>query len=112
MGFILLAGIIVKNSILIIEFIKTYREKGYSKEEAILESVNIRTRPVMMTAFGTAVGMIPIALEWAIGLERLSPLAVVAIGGLIVGTFLSLVYVPFFYYLIDRGEKNEKTVNT
>jgi multidrug efflux pump subunit AcrB len=112
MGFILLAGIIVKNSILIIEFIKTYREKGYSKEEAILESVNIRTRPVMMTAFGTAVGMIPIALEWAIGLERLSPLAVVAIGGLIVGTFLSLVYVPFFYYLIDRGEKNEKTANT
>ena len=102
MGFVLLAGIIVKNSILIIEFIKTYREKGYTKEEAILESVNIRTRPIMMTAFGTAVGMIPIALQWAIGLERLSPLATVAIGGLIVGTFLSLVYVPFFYYIITK----------
>jgi Cu/Ag efflux pump CusA len=56
----------------------------------------------MMTAFGTAVGMIPIALQWAIGLERLSPLATVAIGGLIVGTFLSLVYVPFFYYIITK----------
>ena len=54
-----------------------------------------------MTAFGTAVGMVPIALEWAIGLERLSPLAVVAIGGLLVSTFLTLLYVPIFYTLFE-----------
>lgn len=54
-----------------------------------------------MTAFGTAVGMIPIAMEWAIGLERLSPLAVVAIGGLMVSTFLTLLYVPIFYSLFE-----------
>lgn len=104
MGFVLLSGIIVKNSILIIDFIKTYLDKGYGIEEAVLQSIHIRTRPVMMTALGTAVGMIPIAMQWAIGLERLSPLAVVAIGGLIFGTFLSLIYVPFFsYFLTKKG---------
>jgi len=59
-----------------------------------------------MTAFATAVGMMPIALERAIGLERLSPLAVVAIGGLLVSTFLTLIYVPIFYTLFDElGER-------
>lgn len=59
----------------------------------------MRTRPILMTAFGTAAGMLPIALEWAIGLERLSPLAVVAVGGLLVSTFLTLIYVPLIYDL-------------
>jgi Cu/Ag efflux pump CusA len=57
-----------------------------------------------MTAVGTAVGMLPIALQWAIGLERLSPLAVVAIGGLMVSTFLTLIYVPVFYELFDTAK--------
>jgi hypothetical protein len=56
-----------------------------------------------MTAFGTAVGMLPIALERAIGLERLSPLAVTAIGGLMVSTFLTLLYVPIFYTIFEDG---------
>jgi multidrug efflux pump subunit AcrB len=54
-----------------------------------------------MTAFATAVGMLPIALERAIGLERLSPLAIVAIGGLMVSTFLTLLYVPIFYTIFE-----------
>jgi len=57
-----------------------------------------------MTAVGTAVGMLPIALQWAIGLERLSPLAVVAIGGLMVSTFLTLIYVPIFYDLFEKAK--------
>jgi Cu/Ag efflux pump CusA len=57
-----------------------------------------------MTAVGTAVGMIPVAGEWAIGLERLSPLAVVAIGGLLVSTFLTMVYVPVLYSLFDDAQ--------
>ena len=63
-----------------------------------------------MTAFGTAVGMLPIAMEWAIGLERLSPLAVVAIGGLMVSTFLTLLYVPIFYTLFEDAVVWLKTV--
>lgn len=106
MGLILLAGIVVKNSILLIDFIEVARSQGMPLREALKQSVQVRTRPILMTAFGTAVGMLPIALERAIGLERLSPLAVVAIGGLMVSTFLTLIYVPIFYTLIDElGEK-------
>ncbi len=101
MGMILLAGIIVKNSILLIDFFKMARERGLSVKNSILESVKVRTRPVLMTAFGTSVGMIPIALGWALGLERLAPLAVVAIGGLIIGTFMTLVFVPVLVSLLE-----------
>jgi multidrug efflux pump subunit AcrB len=101
MGIILLAGIVVKNSILLIDFVEMARAGGASMREALRQSVKVRTRPILMTAFGTAVGMVPIALERAIGLERLSPLAVVAIGGLMVATFLTLLYVPIFYTLFD-----------
>jgi len=101
MGMILLAGIVVKNSILLIDFIAAARERGESVHDALIGSVRVRTRPILMTAVGTSVGMIPIAAEWAIGLERLSPLAVVAIGGLMVSTFLTMVYVPIIYSLFE-----------
>jgi multidrug efflux pump subunit AcrB len=102
MGMILLAGIVVKNSILLIDFIEEARGRGESLHDALTGSVRVRTRPILMTAAGTAVGMLPIALQWAIGLERLSPLAVVAIGGLMVSTFLTLIYVPVFYDMFER----------
>ncbi|NPA39590.1 MAG: efflux RND transporter permease subunit [Thermodesulfobacteria bacterium] len=102
MGMILLSGVVVNNSILLIDFIEKARAKGEDIITAIESSIRARTRPILMTAFATITGMIPIAAEYAIGLERLSPLAVVAIGGLIVGTFLTLVYVPLFYYLLEK----------
>jgi multidrug efflux pump subunit AcrB len=101
MGIVLLAGIVVKNSILLIDFIEMAKEQGASTLEALRDSVRIRTRPILMTAFATAAGMLPIALERAIGLERLSPLAIVAIGGLLVSTFLTLLYVPIFYTIFE-----------
>ena len=112
MGIILLAGIIVKNSILLIDFFKWDRERGTPIKEAILNSIKVRTRPVLMTAFGTSVGMIPIALGWALGLERLAPLAVVAIGGLILGTFLTLFFVPILLSLIEDLKNRLKGVDT
>jgi multidrug efflux pump subunit AcrB len=69
---------------------------------AIEQAVRVRTRPILMTATSTIVGMLPIAAQRALGLERLSPLAVIAIGGLLVATFLTLIYVPLFYTLIDN----------
>lgn len=105
MGLILLAGIITKNSILLIDFIHKALKEGKTLKEAVLQSIKIRTRPVLMTAFATSVGMIPIALGWALGLERLAPLGTVAIGGLIVGTFLTLVYVPVLYYFLKKHIK-------
>ena len=101
-GLILLSGIVVKNSILLIDFILEARAKGESLQDAILGSVRVRTRPILMTAFGTAAGMVPIALEWAVGLERLSPLAVVTMGGLLVSTFLTLIYVPILFTLLEE----------
>jgi multidrug efflux pump subunit AcrB len=75
--------------------------------DSALEAIRVRFRPVMMTAFGTIAGMIPIALEQAVGLERLSPLADVAIGGLLIGTLLTLIYVPMLAYVTDP--RNKKT---
>jgi multidrug efflux pump subunit AcrB len=108
MGMILLAGIVVKNSILLIDFIQEARARGESLHDALTGSVRVRTRPILMTAVGTAVGMLPIALQWAIGLERLSPLAVVAIGGLMVSTFLTLIYVPVFYDLFESLQRGAR----
>ncbi len=102
MGLILLAGVVLKNSILLIDFILEARARGDALHDAIIGSVRVRTRPILMTAGTTIVGMLPIALEWAIGLERLSPLAVVAAGGLFVGTFLTLVYFPILYTLMEE----------
>jgi len=104
LGILLLFGIIIKNAVLLIDFYQKNREKGESSFQSALDSVTVRFRPVMMTAFGTIAGMIPIALEQAVGLERLSPLADVAIGGLLIGTLLTLIYVPMYAYIFDKGK--------
>ena len=107
-GLLLLFGIIIKNAVLLIDFYKEYEAQGKAPFESAVDAIKIRFRPVMMTAFGTIAGMIPIALEQAIGLERLSPIADVAIGGLFIGTFLTLVYVPMFAYVTDPRNKKSK----
>ena len=101
-GILLLFGIIIKNSVLLVDFYQEFRKTGKGAFESALESVRVRFRPVFMTAFGTIAGMIPIALERAVGLERLSPLADVAVGGLLIGTILTLIYIPMFAYIFDR----------
>ena len=104
LGILLLFGIIIKNAVLLVDFYQKHRESGESGIDSAIESVKVRFRPVMMTAFATIAGMIPIALEQAVGLERLSPLADVAIGGLLVGTLLTLIYVPMYAYVFDKGD--------
>jgi len=105
MGLILVSGIIIRNAILLIDFAENYVKEYGNLKEALVEAVRVRTRPVLMTAFATIAGLVPIALQKAVGLERLAPLAWVAIGGLLVGTFLTLVYVPIFYMLVYRLRK-------
>ncbi len=103
MGFILLMGIVVNNGILLVDFAKVGMSQGKNLRDAILDAVRFRTRPILMTACASAVGMLPVALEWSVGIERLSPMAVVAIGGLIVGTFLTLLVVPVLFHLLESG---------
>lgn len=105
MGLILLMGIVVNNGILLVDFAKEGMARGNNVRDALLEAVSLRTRPILMTAGASAVGMIPVALEWAVGLERLSPLAVVAIGGLLTGTFLTLLVVPILFDLLEGARR-------
>jgi multidrug efflux pump subunit AcrB len=105
MGFILLAGIIVNNAILLIHFAIEQIKNGLNKREAMLKSIKIRTRPVLMTAFAVSVGMLPVAQGAAIGLEKLAPLGAVAIGGLIIGTLMTLIFIPAVFIWTIKEEK-------
>ncbi len=108
MGFMLLSGVIVNNAILLIHFAIEQIQEGKAKREAMLESIKIRTRPVLMTAFAVSVGMLPIAEGSAIGLEKLAPLGAVAIGGLMIGTFMTLVFIPtIFIWTINEKKIRE-----
>jgi len=101
---ILLSGVIVNNAILLIHFAIEEIEKGAKKREAMLEAIKIRTRPVLMTAFAVSAGMLPVSQGSAIGLERLAPLGAVAIGGLVVGTFMTLVFIPIWFIWFVKEE--------
>ncbi len=105
MGFMLLSGVIVNNAILLIHFAIDQVKQGVSKKDAMLEAIKIRTRPVLMTAFAVSAGMLPVAQGAAIGLERLAPLGAVAIGGLVVGTFMTLVFIPIVFIWTVKEEK-------
>jgi len=108
MGFMLLSGVIVNNAILLVHFALEQMQSGKNKREAMLESIRIRTRPVLMTAFAVSVGMLPVAQGAAIGLERLAPLGAVAIGGLIIGTFMTLVFIPIVFIWTVKDEKTKR----
>jgi multidrug efflux pump subunit AcrB len=109
-GIILLCSIIIKNLILMVDFIQEQRGNGLSAEESALGSVKLRFRPILMTACGAIAGMLPVAMQHAVGLERLSPLADAAIGGLLIGTILSLFYLPMLY--VWSGARRRAVVST
>jgi TolC family type I secretion outer membrane protein len=101
MGMILLGGTIVNNAILMLDFIVNARADGMEKEDAILQAVELRLRPILMTATSTVIGFSPLIFEMAVGLERMSPLGIAAASGLILGTVVTLVYVPLIYSVAD-----------
>ncbi len=111
LGIILLFSIIIKNSILMVDFIQNLRRSGETARSAAMQAVKLRYRPILMTAFGTIAGMIPIALQVAIGLERISQLADAAIGGLLVGTALSLFYLPMLYVWVSSRKAVSKPIS-
>jgi hydrophobe/amphiphile efflux-1 (HAE1) family protein len=100
-GLILLIGIVVNNSIILIDFIRQRRSEGIERREAIVGSVSTRFRPIMMTSLSTIAGMIPLAMEWALGAERFSPLAIAVIGGMTASTLLTMVFIPVLYDAFD-----------
>ncbi len=100
-GVIMLMGLVTKNAILLIDFIKQRRQGGMEREEAIMEAGPIRLRPIMMTAISLILGMTPLALALGPGAELRAPIARAVIGGMISSTFLTLIVVPVVYTIID-----------
>jgi len=103
MGIILLGGTIVNNAILMLDFILEARKQGVPKDEAIVQSVRLRLRPILMTAGSTLVGFSPLIFEMAVGLERMSPLGIAAGAGLLLGTVVTTVAMPVIYSALDSA---------
>lgn len=102
-GLILLAGIVAKNAILLIDFAKYSREQlGLPLREALIEAGAVRLRPILMTTFALVAGMVPIALGGGEGAQFRAPLGVAVIGGVITSTLLTLLVIPTFYEIMDR----------
>ena len=103
-GFVMLAGIIVNNGIVLVDYINQLRAKGVSKREAIIKAGRTRMRPVLMTSLTTVLGLSVMAVGKTAGTDMMQPVALVCIGGLIYATALTLIVVPVLYDLFN-GEK-------
>jgi hydrophobic/amphiphilic exporter-1 (mainly G- bacteria), HAE1 family len=100
MGIVMLTGMVVSNSILIVDFANRLRADGRGVRDAVAHSCRIRLRPILMTSLATIVGLLPMALKLEAGSEAYAPLARVIIGGLIVSVLLTIFVVPAAYLLI------------
>ena len=108
LGVVLLVGIVVKNGIVLVDYINLMRERGYELNKAITMSGRSRIRPILMTAFTTILGMVPMAVSSGEGAEMWQPLGIVVIGGLTVSTFLTLYLVPVLYGSMTKHGDRDK----
>jgi len=112
LGIIMLVGIVVKNGIVLVDYINLMRDRGHELNEAIEMSGASRLRPVLMTAFTTILGMLPMALSQGEGSEMWHPLGIVVMGGLLVSTIVTLIVVPVMYAIMSRhGERDKEEKN-
>jgi HAE1 family hydrophobic/amphiphilic exporter-1 len=101
-GVILLAGIVVNNGILLIDYTNQLRAQGRSKKEALVEAGQVRLRPILMTSSTTVLGLLPMAFGLGEGSELRTPMALTVIGGLTASTLLTLIVIPAVYSVLDR----------
>jgi multidrug efflux pump subunit AcrB len=100
-GLIFLLGLLNKNALLLMDYTNQLRERGMSRDEAILTTGETRLRPIIITTASTILGMLPIALGLGAGSELRQPMAVAIIGGLMTSSLLSLILVPVLYTLLE-----------
>jgi multidrug efflux pump subunit AcrB len=112
MGVVMMTGIVVSNSILIVEFTRKLREEGMPIEEAVAMACRVRLRPVLMTSLATILGMVPMALALEEGSELYAPLARAVIGGLTVSVILTVFVVPAAYLIVHRNSAAKSLENT
>ncbi len=110
MGVIMMVGIVVSNSILIVEFTRRLREEGKTVREAVALACRVRLRPVLMTSLATLIGLIPMALKLGTGGEAYAPLAQAIIGGLAVSVVLTVFIVPAAYLLVYGKQDATRSV--
>ncbi len=103
-GVILLAGIVVNNAIILVDYTNQLRRGGMSKRDALEKAGRVRLRPILMTTLTTVLGLLPMAIGFGEGSELRSPMALTVIGGLITSTALTLLIIPAVYSLVDRGD--------
>jgi multidrug efflux pump subunit AcrB len=101
-GFLMLMGIVTKNAIMLVEFAIEAGHNGMSRVEAMIDAGHKRARPIIMTTVAMTAGMIPSALAHGTGGELRAPLAIAVIGGLLLSPFLSLLFVPSLYVVVER----------
>ena len=102
MGIVMLQGMVVSNSILIVDFANVLRSQGHNLREAVIDACRIRLRPILMTSLATIVGLLPMAFKLETGSEAYAPLARVIIGGLLTSIVLTIFVVPAAYLLMYR----------
>jgi multidrug efflux pump len=101
-GLIMLVGLITKHGILIVEFANQLRSRGKNKVEAVIEAASLRLRPILMTTAAMVLGAVPLAIATGAGAESRSPIGWVIVGGLLLGTLLTLFVIPVAYTLLTR----------
>ena len=100
-GVLMLMGIAAKNSILLVDYIIIAEQAGQSRLEAIMDAAHKRARPILMTTFAMGAGMLPVAIGWGADVEFRQPMAIAVVGGLISSTFLSLLFIPPIFTIVD-----------
>lgn len=108
-GIIMLIGLIAKNGILIVEFANQRQEQGMSVMDSIMDAASVRFRPILMTTISTILGILPIALALGAGAESRTSMGIAVIGGLLIGSFLTLYIIPaiYSYLATDKSVKKE-----
>jgi multidrug efflux pump len=101
-GLVMLVGLVTKNGILIVEFANQLQEQGRAKVEAVVEAAALRLRPILMTTGAMVLGAVPLALATGAGAESRIQIGLVIVGGLLLGTLLTLFIVPTVYSLLAR----------
>ena len=101
LGMIMLAGIVVNNAIVLVDYINRLKARGLERVEAIVTAGRVRLRPILMTTLTTALGLLPMALGLGEGAEIRTPMALAVIGGLVTSTGLTLLIIPVIYLLVD-----------
>jgi HAE1 family hydrophobic/amphiphilic exporter-1 len=107
-GVIMLAGIVVNNAIVLVDYINTLRSKGETLKNAVVEASRVRLRPILMTTLTTVLGLLPMSLGLGEGAETTAPLATVVIGGLLFATLLTVVIIPTFYLIFNHKALKEE----